>query len=281
MKKFLPLLVAIFTIFSLTLSAEAAKKIVAVMPLENVSGYDTARVAEIMTEEIMVALQSSGKYSVVERTQMATILREQGFQNIATNPDSVVEIGKLTGANYSLIGKVTMVSVIKNPMRNVLSGIMDSTTANTVDKFVNGLKGKVAVDIRFVDNETGELVFAKSFTGDKSGSTPEEALFGSCREAADNFLKELTANLMGRVADMNGEELYIDIGTDSGLRKGDTLLIMRETSPIEVNGKIVGMKTIQIGKAKVNEVNEEYSICKIVSKSKGMAVRKGDVVKRG
>ncbi len=292
MKKFLILLMAAFTIFSSAVSVEAAKKVVAVMPLENVYGYETENVAEIMTEEIMVALQNSGKYSVVERAQMATILREQGFQNIAADPSTAVEIGKLIGANYSLIGKVTLAALEKNPTKgivdNILGNIAESVgndigidLRSTAGSFVNGLKGKVTVDVRFVNNETGELVFARSFTGTKSGATPESALYGACKAAATEFLKEIAGNLMGRVADISGDEIYIDQGSDSGLITGDEILIVRETSPIEVNGRIVGMKTSTIGKAKVIEVNADYSICKIISTEHGATVRKGDVVKRG
>lgn len=292
MKKFLMSLLTICIIFYSAISAEAAKKVVAVMPLENVYGYNTENVAEIMTEEIMVALQNSGKYTVVERDQMATILKEQGFQNIAAEPSTAVEIGKIIGADYSLIGKVTLAALEKNPAKGIIENILGNIAGSTENEFgfdlrstaggfVNDLKGKVTVDIRFVNNETGELVFAKSFTGTKSGTTPESALYGACKAAADNFLKEITANLMGRIADISGDDLYIDQGSDSGIQVDDELLIVRETSPIEVNGKIVGMKTVTIGKAKVTEVNEEYSICKIISTEKGKNVEKGDIVKRG
>lgn len=291
MKKFLILLIAAFTIFSSAVSVEAARKVVAVMPLENVYGYNTENVAEIMTEEIMVALQNSGKYSVVERAQMATILREQGFQNIAADPTTAVKIGKLIGANYSLIGKVTLVALERNPTSDIVGGILGRISQDirydtgidlgAAQGFVNGLKGKIIVDVRFVNNETGELVFAKSFTGSKSGQTPETAIYGACRAAAKNFQKEITANLMGRVADISGNEIYIDQGADSGLQTGDTLLIVRETSPIIVNEKVVGMKTTPVGKATVTEVNEDYSVCKVVSTEKNLTVRQGDIVKRG
>lgn len=292
MKKILIVLAAAFTILSSAIPAEAARKVVAVMPLENVYAYNAENVAEIMTEEIMVALQNCGKYSVVERAQMATILREQGFQNIAADPTTAVKIGKLIGANYSLIGKVTLVALERNPTQDIVGGILENISPNirndigidlgaAAGGFVNGLKGKVIVDVRFVNNETGELVFAKSFTGSKSGQTPETAIYGACKAAANNFLKEITANLMGRVADVSGKEIYIDQGIESGLQVGDELLIVRETSPIIVNEKIVGMKTETVGKAKVTEVNADYSICRVTSTEKSAGVRKGDIVKRG
>ena len=269
MKKFA---VFIFTllIFCSAISVEASRKTIAVMPLENASKYEKINVAEIMTEELMIALQNSGKYSVLERTQITTVLKEQGFQNMVATQSSAVEIGKLTGASYSLIGKVTMVDV-GHPVAKKLHSIFGKG---------NDVKGKINIDVRFIDNETGELIFAKSFHGEKEGESSEEALHNACKEAAENFLNELTSDLTGRIVDVTSKEIYIDKGNKNGIRKGDIFLIFRETSPIEVNGKIVDMKKIQIGKAKVIEVNAEYSICKIVSDKKKFPIQKGDVVKK-
>lgn len=292
LKKFLMSLMTVCIIFSFAISAEAAKKVVAVMPIEKIYGSNTENVAEIMTEEIMVALQNSRKYSVVEREQMENILKEQGFQNIAADSSAAIEIGKLMGANYFLIGKVTLAEIEKNPTKEIIESILENMAISTdndigidlrsvAGEFVSGLKGKIVVDIRFVNNETGELIFAKSFTGAKSGTTNESAMYGACKAAANEFLKEITSDLVGRIVDISGYDIYIDQGNDSGLQVGDELLIVRETSPIEINGKIVGMKTAPVGKAKVAEVNTEYSICKVVLTEQGSIVKKGDVVKRG
>lgn len=289
MKKILPAIMAMMIIFYSAVSAEAAKKAVAVMPIENVSGQDAAKVAEILTEKLIVALQNSGRYSVLERDQMAAILREQGFQNIAADPNSTVEMGKLFGASYVLIGKVTMASVVENnPLNDVLSDedILDKTDEEKSLKVLQGLlnqtvTGKVAADIRFVNSETGELIFAKSFSGTKTDKNEANALAGACQEVADNFLKEITSNVTGRVVDTSDDEIYIDLGMDSGIKIGDELLVKRETSPIRVNGKIVGMKTVSIGKIKIVEIYDEYSICEIVSLKDGMDIMKGDIIKRG
>lgn len=260
-----------------SVSVEAAKKSVAVLPLENVSGYDTENVADIMTEELIVALLNSNRYMVIERAQIAAILREQGFQNVTVDPSNAVELGKLAGAQYSVIGKVTLATIVPNETNR----IADILGGADISRFFDPYKGKVAVDIRFVNNETGALIFAKSFEGCKSGRNYEEAFYAACKEVAKNFLTELRSDLMGRIVDFSGWEVYIDQGIDSGLRNGDTLLIFRETEPIIINDKIVGMKTIPIGKAKVVDVYAEYSICKIERMDEGSRVRKGDIVKRG
>lgn len=283
-KKFLSLF-AVMMIVIFSSQVEAAKKIVAVMPMENVSGYRTFRVAEIMTEKIMAAIQTSGQYGLAERTQMGAVLREQGFQNIASDPSQAVEMGQMSGANYTVVGKVTMASVTQNATRDLFGAILNKVTqgdriANSAMGFVANRAAKVAMDIRFVDNKTGEVVFVETFQGSKTGQGDEQALHRACEDAAEKFLKALQKQnpFMARVAEISGNEIYIDEGFESGLRQGETLIVARESSPIVIKGKIVGMKSVTVCKAKVIEVNGDYSICKV---DKAGLVRQGDIVKRG
>ena len=274
---------ALATVIVCSLSfCEAAKKTIAVMPLENVSGYSDQRVAEILTEQLLVAIHSSGNYTVLERTQIATVLQEQGFQNIAGDPNKATEMGKLVGADFTLVGKVTMTVVDKNPTANTVSSLGSALGLGTIGDMASGyvkkFKSRVAMEIRFVDNKTGEIIIAKTLEGIKSGATAVESLNAACKVAAENFLKELDSvnPFRARIAEISGDDVYIDRGSQDGLRRGETLIVAREGSPIVVNGKVVGMKQTNVGKVKVVEVNSEYAVCK---KQEG-DIRKGDVVKR-
>ena len=281
-KKIFAVTCAITIIFSLNF-CEASKKIVAVMPLENVSGYDEEKVAEIMTEQLIVALHSSGVYTVVERAQMGTIIKEQGFQNIAVDPAQAVKLGKIIGADYSMVGKVTMAVVETNPTASTISKLSElfniGNLGSMAEPFVNKFKGKIQLEFRLVDNATGEVVIAKTIEGSKSGSNVTTAFNNACKNAADNFVKELdTINpFRARVADISGADIYIDHGSESGLKPGDTLAVVREGDPIIVNGKTVGMKNQEIGNVKVIEVFSDYAICHAEG---NITVHKGDVVKR-
>lgn len=281
-KKIFAVMCAITIIFSLNF-CEASKKIVAVMPLENVSGYDEEKVAEIMTEQLIVALHSSGVYTVVERSQMGTIIKEQGFQNIAVDPAQAVKLGKIIGADYSMVGKVTMAVVETNPTASTISKLSElfniGNLGSMAEPFVNKFKGKIQLEFRLVDNATGEIVIAKTIEGSKSGSNVTTAFNNACKNAADNFIKELNVinPFRARVADISGADIYIDHGSESGLKPGDTLAVVREGDPIIVNGKTVGMKNQEIGNVKVMEVFADYAICHAEG---NITVHKGDVVKK-
>ena len=282
LRKIIAAMSAIAIICSLNLCE--AKKVVAVMPLENVSGYDEELVAEIMTEQLIVAIHSSGLYTVVERAQMGTILREQGFQNIAVDPSQAVELGKLTGADYSMIGKVTMAVAEVNPTLTAVTGLSNifklEGLGEIVAEHVHKVKGRIALEFRLVDNTTGEIIMAKTVEGSKSGSSVNAAFNNACKVAAENFLKELNSinPFRARIAAINGSDIYIDQGSAAGLRVGDILIVARESEPIVVNGKIVAMKQNEIGKVKVVEVSADYAVCRSEGSSSGIC--QGDVVKR-
>ena len=280
-KKFFSAFFVMLIIFSATISADAAKKVIAVMPMENVSGYKAANVAKIMTEQLINVIFNSGQYSVIETTQRGAVMKQQGFENLVTSQE--VDFGNQTGSDYTAVGKVIMATTTQNQTKNLINSLF---TPKSKQGLIGGLlnsansrKAVVEMEVRFVDNKSGQVVFSKTFSGSKSGQNDEMALSGACRVAAENFLKELQIvnPMFARVADMSGDKIYIDQGSESGLRQGETVIISREGDPIVINGKIVDMKRETICKAKVIEVNSEYAIIKA---DKTSLVKKGDVVRR-
>ena len=265
-------------ILSTNFKAEAAKKVVAIVPLENVSGYNAANVAQVMTEQLINVIHNSGQYTVIETTQRGAVMKQQGFENIVGSQE--VDFGNQTNSDYTVVGKVIMATVTQNQTKNLIGALFGQNGNNNgLLGLANSRKAKVELDVRFVDNSTGQIVFSKTFTGSKSGQNDAMALSGACREAAENFLKELQGvnPMMARVAEIYGDKIYIDQGSTNGIRQGEILIISREGAPIIINGKIVDMRRDDICKAKVVEVNSDYSICKA---EKPTAIKKGDIVRR-
>ena len=292
-KKFLTAVLALTVILYGATSAYAAKKTVAVIPLESFGDDVSRRAAQIMSEQLISVIQNSGVFAVVERTQAGAILREQGFQNIAS--ESPVEMGKMTGADYSVLGSVTLASVAEDESKGmdfigllINAGVQedDDSKMGKAAVFLKDMLnsryiGKVALDIRFADNKTGEIIFAKTFEGENSGKDADIVLHDACKDAAEKIFNEMKNEnpFSARVEDFFGDNIYIDCGTIDGLRVGEPLLISREGEPIVVRGKIVGMKNFEVGRVQVVEVNSDYSVCKILV-GHGL-IRKGDIVKRG
>ena len=269
--KFFSILVfAMLTIFSMPCQAE--KKTIAVIPFEDASGYSSKYVnvnaAEIMTEELTSALHQSGRYTVIERSQLDVVLKEMGFQMTgAVDPAKAVKAGKLLGAQYVVIGKVT------------LAKTTSSTDLLSLTSIIGSFRAKIVFNYRFVDVQTGEIKYVGNIKG--SGSNKESrdmALYAACQKVSQNVLKDLIIDIKAKVVQVTDDLIYIDVGSNGGFIKGERLTIVRETEPIEINGEIVGMREINIGAAKVTEINDKYSVCKI-TKGNG-AIQKGDIVKK-
>ena len=280
--KFFSILGIMFLILFANFSAEAAKKVVAVVALENVSDYDKENISEIMTEQLIDAIYNSGQYTVIETTQMGAVLKQQGFENLVSS--QAVEFGNKTGSDYTVVGKIILAKTSEN-----LSGIIGLFTGGIkgdglglLGQLANfeGVKARIELQVRFVDNKSGEIVFSKNFSGEKTGKDSKTALISAGKVAAENFLKELqTASpFAARVADIDGDKIYIDQGSTSGLHEGEVLMISRELEPIVVNEKIVGVKTISVCKVTVIEVSSDYAVCRASDRSN--SIQKGDIVKR-
>ena len=96
-----------------------------------------------LTDALRSELSKSGKYQVMERSQMDDILKEQGFQQsgICDEATCAIEIGKLLAVSYMVMGNIGMV-------------------------------GKTyTLSVRFVEVGTGRIL--KDFTEYHRGSTDE------------------------------------------------------------------------------------------------------------
>ena len=266
-----------------TFSGEAAKKKVAVMPFESVSGYEEHRMAEIMTEQITVALCNSGIYTVVERTQLAQAIKEINLQNSGgIDASQAIELGRMTGTDYTIVGKVLLARVLDNETAIVFGGVLGGSNPYGIANHIPRYKGKVSLDVRFIDNATGEVLFAQVIEGSKSGYDREVSLVAACQEAAENILTVIRKKnpLTATVLHADNESVTIDKGLGSGLRKGDVLVAYQELYPIkDLDGQIVTIKTEMVGKVKVLKVEGRYSVCKILSG--GGRIERFTKVKRG
>jgi curli biogenesis system outer membrane secretion channel CsgG len=124
---------------------------IAIMDFETkVPGYDW-RIGRGASDMLTTELVKTKKFRVYERNKIASIMKEQGFQQSgAVDPTTAVRIGKIIGVKYILTGAVTEYG--------------QSQTGVRAGGYVNvGKKGyATAVDVRAISVETGEIVFADS-----------------------------------------------------------------------------------------------------------------------
>ncbi|OUO41678.1 hypothetical protein B5F82_00400 [Megamonas hypermegale] len=269
--------VFVFILMGTFITTEAAVKKVAIGTFANgaKSRYGTLACSNLESN-IFSGLVQNKNYEVVERAQLDQIFRELGLQNSGVvDSKSAIEIGNLSGADYTLVGKVLTAEVI--PFDNFL---------------YRGYKGKVAFEMHFVDNKTGLVLYSDVISDTDSQmyspgvSVNERVLIsGAAHNAANKVLEKMNeiTPLTGTVLNVDRAEdvVYFDLGYDNGVREGDTYTIYKEGAPLvhPVTGEILGIKETTLGTVKVKDVKSNYSIAEI--KKEKSAFKTGDKIKRG
>src|SRR5262249_28602012 len=120
----------------------------AVLPF--VVGNRVGKDADLHVEDMVTtALFKTGRFDMVERERLATILEEQRLgQSGLVDRDSAARIGKLVGA------------------KAVVFGVVSSATQQKFDRFAyDVVRTEVRVDARAVDTSSGRLTFTESAVG--------------------------------------------------------------------------------------------------------------------
>jgi TolB-like protein len=87
----------------------SGKELVAVMDLEAVGASKVE--ASAITDRLREELLKSGRFTLVDRTQMSAVLDEQALQQSGcTTQECAVQVGKVLGVHKLISGKVTKIS---------------------------------------------------------------------------------------------------------------------------------------------------------------------------
>jgi curli biogenesis system outer membrane secretion channel CsgG len=231
------------------------------------------------------ALVKSGAFVVVEREQLAHVLREQGLgMTGAISPQTAAKAGKLLGLQALVTGKITDFDA-------------DNKTSGFGGYYQKRTKTFHArVSLRMVDANTGEIWVAESGEGASNqsstmvmggGEMSEDQTLGkrALYMAVHNMINKVIAKAdakpwEGSVAKIGkGGKIYITAGSDIGLPVGAALTVRRLGDEItdpstgavigHELGKIVG--TLQVA----DHLNEKLSVC---VPAKGAGFTAGDLV---
>ncbi len=265
---------------------------IAIMDFENKTSHGGWRLGAGASDMLASALVKRTKYAIIERDKLANIVSEQNLSNNPTRFDqsTAAEIGRLLGAQFIVTGAVTEYGRSKSGG----SGFGVSV----------GKKGySAAVDIRVIDVNTGEIVFAKDASDDESSvslsgfgfSAGESFDEKKATKAMRGAIKKI-AKSMGKtrfkarhiaaekpvtpvlVADVDGNIITLNKGLGASYKVGQLITISRKKKEIKdpETGKVIKIKYKKVGTIKLIEVEDGYSEGEVVSGS-GFAVK--DIVR--
>jgi OOP family OmpA-OmpF porin len=272
------------------------KKRVAVLEFGVEASGASDNVGSGVTDMLIDALVNSGKYIVLERSELDEVIKEQNLGSSGrVTSETAAEAGKLLGAQLLVKGVVTEFK--ENESGGGIGGIVGGKVGIGVGK----VSSHIAYTIRLIDAETGQVldsyraeekVSKKGLAvGTKVGKTPvggaffksasmEEAINKSIGKTID-FLDEQTKDMVwqGSVVMVgDGGQVYINAGSNSGISVGDQFEISHAGKALidPETGLNLGTTTKKIGCIEITSVEEKFSIGKVLAGSGG---QRKDIVK--
>jgi TolB-like protein len=195
-KKFLFLFVIL--LLSGNLFAEKIRIAIIDFKPDGVTRTFSRRVSELIRNEMI----NTGSYTIIERTSMDSILKEQAFQQAGCTDDScAVTIGRLLSAKKMLIG-----TILKLGKRTVITGRIVDVERGTADFSHSQV-------VRSEDQLFDAIsLFAKNLTLRIHGKKPiEETLPAKVKtisrekEPKQPFIEELSSDEARKKASVNGK----------------------------------------------------------------------------
>lgn len=280
----------------------------------SIGAYDLGKgVASLLITKLV----NDGTYSVIDRQHLDAILKEQNF-SVSDRADASTanKIGKLLGVDAVVYGTITAFGFedkrtsysapyvpvpVSIPYVGGLGGIMGGFRGSSRKQ-----KARTAIDATVTDTNTGEILaavhglgesektgssfgsfevdnsdFSTSLAGEatnKAVETMGTQLIAMANKIPDNQSLAL-ANVEGRVADVTGREVIVNVGKQNGMAVGDSLQVDRPYKTIKdpVTGKVLKELSSTIALIKIKEVTADSSTGDI---TKGAGVKVGDAVKK-
>ncbi|HEY9677019.1 MAG TPA: CsgG/HfaB family protein [Drouetiella sp.] len=266
---------------------------------------------------LITKLVNDSTYSVIDRQMLDSILKEQNF-SVSDRADqaTAIKIGKLLSIDCMVVGTVTQFGFEnKSTSASGAVGALGYVPYGGYLGFLGGASShkstvKVAIDARMIDVTTGEILGSVHGTGeslrkgvslwgggagfDMGSSGFASSIAGEATmQAVDQVGQQLEAlankipdnqslaaqNVQGKVADVTGTQVVVNVGKNNGLAAGDNLQVVRAYKTIKdpTSGKVLKELSNTIAIVKLSSVDSDNSTGNI---TKGSGVAVGDNVQK-
>lgn len=260
------------------------KRRVGVVDFQNKTKYGENRIGGAASDILITELAKSGKFIVVERDKLNSIMAEQKLgMTGAIDPTTAARVGKVLGLSAIVTGAISEFGTTTEGSEYLI--------AQSKRQVV-----KATVDIRVVDAETGQVLYADSGSGlgvKKSGgvlglgtragydeSLEQEALRAAIVKFMNNIVAQVEKKPWScRVADVDGQSIYLNAGSDSGMTVGQKLIVLRAGKVIKdpTTGLVIGNAEEKTGEMKITRFfGEDGSVAELTD---GKMPAAGDVAR--
>lgn len=212
--------------------------VVGFLPGTQEAYLDRAGADIAIRREIEAQLQAGGTVSVVEREVLDKLLQELnlGSSQLA-DANTQLQLGKVLSAR--MLGFVEFANVGAEPY--LYLRLVDTETTSIAAQLRKPIK-----DLSDINGLVGEVV--KDIVKKVSDGRP----------------------LQGLVADAPSDDaVMVNLGKRHGVKAGQQFAAVAEGAPIEAGGKVLGHRETKVATLEVTQVEDQYSVCKVVNKAEG------------
>ena len=228
---------------------ESLKRVIAVLDFADDTELGKGKVGPAISDMIMSTLARSGRFILIERTELDRIFEEQGLgQSGVMTEETAVNIGKLLGAHALVMGRLEELYF--------QSGKRDFDVKKEENKgfSLSASVGVANVSFKVVDTSTGEILISDNFT-----STDFRPGFGiRTKEWAFEDLEEFNQTVLGVATRKSANKIAVTIVENVDLLPWSGKVIKAEGGLVYFTpGRNAGIKVSQLFEIHSNRVDSE------------------------
>ena len=169
---------------------------IAIKTFENPANYPNSTIGNGLTEILTTELENTGKFDVLERSDINEILKEMNFGDTQyAKSATFAQKGNLLGAQYILMGKVTNFSYSEEAHQEQKFNLFGPNQLVTV--YLQN--ADVRVDFRLIDVSTGETVLSQAGEGHETNKSRVSEMTTWYRVTRSGSITgEASSSLIGR-----------------------------------------------------------------------------------
>ena len=239
------------------------------------------RAADTLEAEFTPALSATRVFQLVERSELATLSKEQELTDsgkVDAENQNAAKVGRLQGAKFVFIPTLVGFEDITLTKRYTATGRSEVTRNlffSTMVKIVNTKTGELLPEAPSVQLKEREVL--RNLAEDQVGSG-EEFLVTQAKELARQLAQETVTMLRpAKVLKVSGKQLLINRGSEAGFNLGDQVEIFTiETIRDEESGETY-RNEIPVGQAEIIRIDKKQSFAMINGDDLGVTT--GGIVK--
>jgi curli biogenesis system outer membrane secretion channel CsgG len=247
------------------------RKRIAVVDFVDKTDYGKGRLGIAASDILEGELKRTGNFTLVSHSGLDEVLNLQALgQSGAINPDTVVEAGKVVGANAIVNGSISEFGIKRSGF--TVPGVVGQKK----------LLARAVVDINLIDGVTGVVLLSETAEGTAETAaakilniggegTYDETLAGKAlRSAVAELVEKISAKMsetpwQGYILNVENEDAWITGGRDMGIQQGMNFTVTSKPKSVTApNGQTYTLPGQPKGKIEVTHVQDDISQAKIL-----------------